>query len=292
MRPPLSAVLDPEDTALAGRTPIRAGAGLVVAGGGQDGHGQQDPRAAVAVSGIVYGGGKPDAAACGADVTPISNAAQPAQRGRPGIRARSARSARPRPARPRPARRPGAGCRAVIRTRPQRVRSRAAAASSMTAIRRSRAGCPGRCRRPLSASAAAMSQGRRLFISRRSRRALAAAGAVPAARSAAVIWPCRAVSRAGGRPSPGSPVVEGLHQHGPVRRRQVLEGGGNEFPVQDLVQPRTSGHPRPASSGHPAPACTVTGRARAARSASISRLRATRNSQGRTGRSSALSCGR
>jgi hypothetical protein len=41
-----------------------------------------------------------------------------------------------------------------------------------------------------------------------------------------------------------------------------------------------------------ASACTVTGRARAARSASISRLRATRNSHGRTGRSSALSCGR
>jgi hypothetical protein len=35
---------------------------------------------AVAVSGMVYGAWKPDAAACGADAAPISNAAQPAQR--------------------------------------------------------------------------------------------------------------------------------------------------------------------------------------------------------------------
>ena len=41
------------------------------------------PRAAVAVSGIVYGPWKPDMAACGADAAPISNAAQPCAASKP-----------------------------------------------------------------------------------------------------------------------------------------------------------------------------------------------------------------
>ena len=29
--------------------------------------------------------------------------------------------------------------------------------------------------------------------------------------------------------------VEGLHEHGLVRKRQALERGGNKLPVQDLL---------------------------------------------------------
>src|SRR3984885_1560601 len=50
----------------------------------------------------------------------------------------------------------------------------------------------------LPALAGGLPRGRRRFISTRSCRPLAAAGAARAARSAAVIWPCRAVFRAGG----------------------------------------------------------------------------------------------
>ena len=49
------------------------------------------PRAAVAVSGIVYGPWKPDMAACGADAAPISNAAQAVQR-RPAWHPRAVRT--------------------------------------------------------------------------------------------------------------------------------------------------------------------------------------------------------
>jgi hypothetical protein len=51
------------------------------------------PTAAVAVSGIVYGGWKPDAAASGADMAPISKAAQADQQQQQpdqGIRGRAA----------------------------------------------------------------------------------------------------------------------------------------------------------------------------------------------------------
>src|ERR1700761_4029846 len=40
------------------------------------------PRAAVAVSGIAYGGRKPDTAACGPDAAPMSSAVQPGHRRR------------------------------------------------------------------------------------------------------------------------------------------------------------------------------------------------------------------
>ena len=94
------------------------------------------PRAAVAVSVAVKGAWKPEAAACGADAAPISSAAQPDQR-RPIWHPRALQmlsAAAARPAATRPAAAPA--CRAVTRTRPHRVRSRPAAASSITAIRR------------------------------------------------------------------------------------------------------------------------------------------------------------
>jgi hypothetical protein len=84
------------------------------------------PRAAVATSGIVYGFSKPDADACGADATPISSAAQAAQR-RPARYPRAAvtlTTAAPMPTATSQA--ADAECRSVIRTRLQRVRSRAA----------------------------------------------------------------------------------------------------------------------------------------------------------------------
>jgi hypothetical protein len=40
-----------------------------------------------------------------------------------------------------------------------------------------------------------------------------------------------------GDDSRGSAVVEGLHQHRPVRRGQVLEGVAEELLVEDLAQP-------------------------------------------------------
>src|SRR5450755_2432583 len=36
----------------------------------------------------------------------------------------------------------------------------------------------------------------------------------------------------------GASAVEGLDQYGAVFRRQVLQGGGDELPVQDLIEPR------------------------------------------------------
>src|SRR5580704_2833502 len=72
------------------------------------------PTAAVATSGIVYGEPKPDAAACGADVAPISSAAQPAQR-RPAWQPRAVRRLTAAAASD-PAASPaaGAGCPAVV----------------------------------------------------------------------------------------------------------------------------------------------------------------------------------
>src|ERR1700722_4730646 len=94
------------------------------------------PRTAVAVSGIVYGVEKPDTAACGADAAPVSNAAQTAQRWPPwhprAVLTLSAAAARPTTTSPAA----DAGCRTATMTRPHRVRSRAAAAASITPIRR------------------------------------------------------------------------------------------------------------------------------------------------------------
>jgi hypothetical protein len=94
------------------------------------------PRAAVAVSEMAYGAWKPDAAACGADKAPISSAVHHAQH-RPARHPRAVRTQSAAAASPvATSAAAGAGCRAVISARQHRVRSRAAAASSMTAISR------------------------------------------------------------------------------------------------------------------------------------------------------------
>lgn len=38
----------------------------------------------------------------------------------------------------------------------------------------------------------------------------------------------------------GPPVIEGLYEHGPVRGRQMLEGCGNELPIEDMLQQNRS----------------------------------------------------
>src|SRR6185437_3411672 len=103
----------------------------------------------------------------GADAPPMSNAAQPAQRWPAwhprAVRAVSAAAASPAVTSPAA----GAECRAAARTRPQRVRSRAAAVSSIATIRyRPTWGLAGEVVFPPSASAsvALLSQGRQLFI--------------------------------------------------------------------------------------------------------------------------------
>jgi hypothetical protein len=94
------------------------------------------PRAAVAVSGIAFGAWKPDAAACGADMAPISSAVHPAQR-RPARQPRAVCTLSAAAASPAATSAAAcAGCRAGITARQHRVRSSTAAASSMTAIRR------------------------------------------------------------------------------------------------------------------------------------------------------------
>jgi hypothetical protein len=146
------------------------------------------PSTAVARSGTAYGALKPDADACGPDATPISSAAGAAQR----WRARQPRAAvtvsavAPIPAATRPT--AEARCRNVIRTRLQRVRSRAAATRSMAAIRRRPVRAPPAGGVVPQAATAAGTPGRgRLRISRPSHRSRAAAGAEPEARSGAVI---------------------------------------------------------------------------------------------------------
>jgi len=144
------------------------------------------PRAAVAVSVAVKGAWKPEAAACGADAAPISSAAQPDQR-RPIWHPRALQmlsAAAARPAATRPAAAPA--CRAVTRTRPHRVRSRPAAASSITAIRRR----PGRISAGAVVSppalAAGTSRGRRQLIRNAAGAAVAVADAGRAVRSRGV----------------------------------------------------------------------------------------------------------
>ena len=150
-----------------------------------------------------------------------------------------------------------------------------------------RSGPGGRCCLLAIGAGAVMSQGVRSTISTRSRRALRGAGATPPARNAAVIWLCRAVCRARGRPWPWfrpgrrfPRARSGARATGAGARRKRAAGPGPR-PIRNR-----SRSPRP-----PAPV-RVIGRARAARLASISKLRATRYSQGRMGRSSALSWGR
>ena len=161
------------------------------------------PRAAVATSGIVYGSWKPDADACGADATPISSAAQAAQRcpARYPRAAITLSTAAPIPAATSPT--AGATCRNVSRTRLQRVRSRAAAAISTAAISGRPVGRPAAAGTVPGAAAGGTRGCARRPISMRSRRSRAPACAVPAARSACAIWPCRAGCRVPSRPSPG-----------------------------------------------------------------------------------------
>jgi NAD(P)-dependent dehydrogenase (short-subunit alcohol dehydrogenase family) len=96
------------------------------------------PRTAVDASGIMNADVKPDAAACGADAVPMRKAAKPDQRV-PRLHPRAVQrvtAATARPADTGTAASPA--CLTVDATSPQRVRSRAAAASSIMAVTRRR----------------------------------------------------------------------------------------------------------------------------------------------------------
>ncbi len=210
------------------------------------------PIAAVAVSGMVYGAPKPDAAACGADAAPISRAAQAGQR-RPGEaspRRPAAECGGGEPGCDQPGgrgRMPGGG---QHQAAPGQVQGRRG--EQQHRDQRPRGSAVGReCAGPGISAWRRLAPGHAVVHQHRDRcPGPGGDGAAHPARSAAVIGPCRPVCPVGGRPSPYSrpgrrspPAPSGARETDARGHRRQAAGPG-----PDRVLNRRPG-PRPTTPG-------------------------------------------